>query len=83
MLKKHKYLSLSDHTVELMAYTVNIGTTLWSLRCFFAFFFNCPVDSPVPLGEEFGAWKTGAELLDESSGQSLSNMCPQIKPRPR
>ncbi|XP_026523045.1 BTB/POZ domain-containing protein 16 [Notechis scutatus] len=41
------------------------------------------VDSSVPLGEEFGSWKTGAELLDESSAQSFANMCPQIKPRPR
>ncbi|XP_039193137.1 BTB/POZ domain-containing protein 16 isoform X3 [Crotalus tigris] len=41
------------------------------------------VDSPVPLREKFGAWKTGAELLDESSGQSFSSMPPQIKPRPR
>ncbi|KAL7990557.1 hypothetical protein Chor_013987 [Crotalus horridus] len=54
------------------------------LKCFLAFFSpNCPVDSPVPLREKFGAWKTGAELLDESSGQSFSSMPPQIKPRPR
>ncbi|XP_013917141.1 PREDICTED: BTB/POZ domain-containing protein 16 [Thamnophis sirtalis] len=41
------------------------------------------VDNPVPLGEEFGSWKTGAELLDEFSDQSLSHMCPEIKPKPR
>ncbi|XP_058043757.1 BTB/POZ domain-containing protein 16 [Ahaetulla prasina] len=41
------------------------------------------VDSPVPQEKEFGAWKTSAELLDESSSQSFSNMWPQIKPKPR
>ncbi|XP_034292269.1 BTB/POZ domain-containing protein 16 isoform X4 [Pantherophis guttatus] len=41
------------------------------------------VDSPMPWGEEFGGWKTSAELLDESIGQSFSHMRSQIKPKPR
>ncbi|XP_070608660.1 BTB/POZ domain-containing protein 16 [Erythrolamprus reginae] len=41
------------------------------------------VDSPVPLEKEFGAWRTSAELLDESSDPSFSGMQAQVRSKSR